>query len=255
MSTTIETGRFVWYELVTTDVKRSIDFYTHVTGWESAVWQTPGGDIHMFKSGQGPVANLRESTGEKGPHGDTWWSASVSVADVDKTAAKAKELGGEIVQAPYDMPSIGRLAVIRDPLGTQMGLVASAEPMPPHDSSKPGEVMWHEHLSSDQDKAFAFYSALFGWKKRNEIPIGMATPYLIYGSESHDLGGMFTTKDGKSAWFYYVAVDDLDAALERAKAKEATLLNGPMEVPGGARIAQLSDPQGGLFALLAAKRG
>ena len=77
MSTTIETGRFVWYELVTTDVKRSIDFYTHVTGWESAVWQTPGGDIHMFKSGQGPVANLRESTGEKGPHGDTWWSASV----------------------------------------------------------------------------------------------------------------------------------------------------------------------------------
>ncbi|MBL8740897.1 MAG: VOC family protein [Myxococcales bacterium] len=249
-----ETGRFMWYELITTDVKKAVDFYTHVTGWKSDVWHTPAGDIHMFASAQGPVASLRSSTGEKGPHGDVWWSASVTVADVDGTATKAKELGGEIVQAPYDMPSIGRLAVIRDPLGTQMGLVAPAQPMPPHDLSKPGEVMWHELLCSDQDKGFAFYSALFGWKKRNEIPIGMATPYLVYGSESSDFGGMFTTKDGKSAWFYYVQVDDLDAALERAKSKEAKLLNGPMEVPGGARIAQLADPQGGLFALLAANR-
>lgn len=248
-------GRFVWYELITTDVDKAVDFYTHVTGWSADVWHSPGGDISMFKSAQGAVANLRKSTGEKGPHGDTWWSASVSVTDVDVSAAKATELGGAVVQAPYDMPGIGRLAVIRDPLGTQMGLVALAEPMPPHDPEKPGEVMWHEHLSPDQDKAFAFYSALFGWKKRNEIPIGMATPYLIYGGESRDYGGMFTTKDGRAAWFYYVHVDDLDAALERAKSKEAKLLNGPMEVPGGARIAQLSDPQGGLFALLAAKRG
>lgn len=248
-------SRFVWYELITTDVKKAVDFYTHVTGWQSDVWQSPGGDIHMFKSVQGPVANLRQSTGEKGPHGETWWSASVSVSNVDAVAAKATELGGKVVQAPYDMPGIGRLAVIQDPLGTQMGLVDQTEPMPPRDLSKPGEVMWHELLCSDQGKGFAFYSALFGWQKRNEIPIGMATPYLIYGDDKTDFGGMFTTKDGKSAWFYYVQVDDLDAALERAKAKEAKLLNGPMEVPGGARIAQLADPQGGLFALLAAKKG
>jgi predicted enzyme related to lactoylglutathione lyase len=73
MSTTPATGRFVWYELVTTNVKQAIDFYTHVTGWKSDVWQTPGGNIHMFTSAQGPVANLRQSSGEKGPHGDVWW--------------------------------------------------------------------------------------------------------------------------------------------------------------------------------------
>jgi len=50
-------------------------------------------------------------------------------------------------------------------------------------------------------------------------------------------------------WLYYVQVDDLDASIERAKAKDAKLLNGPMEVPGGARIAQLMDPQGAAFAL------
>jgi predicted enzyme related to lactoylglutathione lyase len=50
-------------------------------------------------------------------------------------------------------------------------------------------------------------------------------------------------------WSYYVEVSDLDAAVERAKARGARLMNGPMEVPGGARVAQLADPQGAAFAL------
>src|SRR5688500_7580753 len=87
MSTTTGTGRFVWYELVTTDVSKAIAFYTHVTGWKSDVWQTPSGDIHLFKTDQGPVANLRTSTGEKGPNGAVWWSSSVTVASADETAA------------------------------------------------------------------------------------------------------------------------------------------------------------------------
>jgi predicted enzyme related to lactoylglutathione lyase len=52
-----------------------------------------------------------------------------------------------------------------------------------------------------------------------------------------------------TAWLYYTQVADLDAAVGRAKAGGAKLLNGPMDVPGGARIAQLTDPQGAFFAL------
>jgi predicted enzyme related to lactoylglutathione lyase len=50
-------------------------------------------------------------------------------------------------------------------------------------------------------------------------------------------------------WLYYANTPDLDAAIARAKAKGAKLVSGPMEVPGGARIAQFLDPQGGAFAL------
>jgi predicted enzyme related to lactoylglutathione lyase len=50
-------------------------------------------------------------------------------------------------------------------------------------------------------------------------------------------------------WLYYVDVVDLDAAVGRATKRGAKLMNGPMEVPGGARIAQLMDPQGAAFAL------
>ena len=50
-------------------------------------------------------------------------------------------------------------------------------------------------------------------------------------------------------WLHYTQVADLDAAVERAKSKGGKLLHGPMEVPGGARIAQMMDPQGAAFAL------
>jgi predicted enzyme related to lactoylglutathione lyase len=55
-------------------------------------------------------------------------------------------------------------------------------------------------------------------------------------------------------WLYYVNVGDIDAALERVKAAGGTILNGPMEVPGGDWILQGSDPQGAAFALVG-KRG
>ena len=97
-----------------------------------------------------------------------------------------------------------------------------------------------------------FYGTLFGWKKQRDFDMGAMGKYLIFGMGDRDMGGMFTKPKDMHApphWLYYVQVADLDAAISRAKAKEAKLLNGPIAVPGGARIAQLMDPQGAGFAL------
>jgi hypothetical protein len=50
--------------------------------------------------------------------GDTpaHWSVTFGVDDAAETAAKAKELGGEVVDGPFDAPWT-RLAIIRDPQG------------------------------------------------------------------------------------------------------------------------------------------
>ena len=50
-------------------------------------------------------------------------------------------------------------------------------------------------------------------------------------------------------WLFYTETPDLDAAITRAVAKGAAVMNGPMDVPGGGRIAQLKDQQGATFAL------
>jgi predicted enzyme related to lactoylglutathione lyase len=120
------------------------------------------------------------------------------------------------------------------------------------DTTTPGEFTWSELLATEHESAFGFYSALFGWKKQRDFDMGPMGKYLIFGTGDRDLGGMFTKPKDMPApphWVYYVQVADLDASIARAKAQGAKLVNGPMDVPGGARVAQLDDPQGGGFAL------
>jgi predicted enzyme related to lactoylglutathione lyase len=244
------TGRFVWYDLLTNDPQDALPFYTHVMGWTAQSWEN---GYTMFVGRQGPLAGttkLPEEARKMGapPH----WASNVQVADVDAVAAQARRLGGHVYVEPTDFPKIGRLAVIADPQGASLHLYKPNNPMTLHDSSKPGEFIWSELVTTDHDAAFRFYSALFGWEKMRDFDMGPMGKYLIYGCGGKDLGGMFTkSKDTPMppAWLYYVQVSDLDAALDRAKAKGARVLNGPMQVPGGARIAQLADPQGAAFAL------
>ena len=82
--------------------------------------------------------------------------------------------------------------------------------------------------------------------------MGPMGTYRIFGVGDKRLGGIMATPKGQRsspAWLYYTEIGDLDAALCRATTKGAKVLNGPTEVPGGGRIAQLLDPQGAAFAL------
>jgi uncharacterized protein len=261
-------GRFIWYDLLTSDPSGAVPFYTHVIGWTSQPWQS---GYTIFVGSDGPVggtAKMPEAISKMGvpPH----WTSNVQVTDVDATVALVRKLGGRVHVEPSDYPKVGRLAVIGDPQGASINVFKPNDPVKLHDSTKSGEFNWHELVTTDHEGAFAFYSKLFGWEKLRDFDMGPMGKYLIYGSGSQDdpgkspttlgsprrgtgeLGGMFTKpKEMPSPpfWLYYVQVDDLDAALERAKTKGARVLNGPMEVPGGARIVQLADPQGAHFAL------
>jgi predicted enzyme related to lactoylglutathione lyase len=244
-------GRFVWYELMTSDPKAAISFYEEVIGWKTQAWE--GGEYTMFVGSQGPLGGtmkLPEEAKKMGapPH----WTSNVQVADVDATVALARKHDARIYVEPNDIPKIGRFAVIADPQGASINVFKGTEPMTPHDGSKSGEFTWSELLTTNQEGAMHFYGALFGWEKMSEFDMGPMGKYFLYGIGGKQLGGIMTKpKDmpAPSHWMYYVEIAGLDAAIARAKAKGAKLLNGPMEVPGGARIAQLQDPQGAAFAL------
>jgi predicted enzyme related to lactoylglutathione lyase len=245
------TGRFVWYDLMTTDPKAAIAFYTEVAGWKTQPFE--GSEYTMWVGSQGPlggVTQIPEQAKQAGTPPN--WMAHVEVADVDKTAARVRELGGRVHVEPSDLPTIGRFAVIADPQGASISIYKPIEAMAPHDSSKHGEFCWRELLTVDQNAAFAFYSDIFGWERLHDHDMGPMGIYLIYGRNGQQLGGMFNMPKEMQAppsFLYYVNVDDLDAALARAKELGAKVLHGPMEVPGGARIVQLLDPQGAPICL------
>lgn len=245
-------GRLVWYELMTSDPKAATSFYTEVVGWKTQPFGE-GGDYTMWVGSQGPLGGVTlipEQATSMGvpPH----WMSHVEVESVDDSLAKARSLGATVHFGPHDIPEVGRYGVITDPLGAAISLFTPVRSMPPHDSSRAGEFTWAELLTTDQDAAFAFYSALFGWEKILDHDLGPMGVYRLFGREGRQLGGMFNKPaEMKSppSWIYYIEVDDLDGAIARATSGGAKLLNGPMEVPGGARIAQLTDPQGATFAL------
>jgi predicted enzyme related to lactoylglutathione lyase len=251
------TGRFVWYELLTTDPKQAIAFYSDVAGWKTQPFGT--GDYTMWVGSQGPLGGVTALPDEAKQMGaGPYWQANVEVANVDETVAKVKQLGGKVF-VTEDIPDVGRFAVIADPQGAVISVFTPKGDMQSHDIAKSGEFSWNELYTTDHEAAFAFYHQIAGWERLGEFDMGPMGKYLLWGRGGKQLGGMMTkpkdmkTPDGREvppSWLYYITMEDFDAAFARAKAKNARVLNGPMEVPGGQRIVQLMDPQGAAFALV-----
>jgi uncharacterized protein len=114
-------GVFVWDELMTTDVEGARRFYGEVVGWESRDQDMGNGGVYtMFSSGGTDRAGCWPA-----PEGDDvppFWQAYVAVEDVDSTCAKAADLGGATLMEPFDVPTVGRMAIVKDPTGAVVGL-------------------------------------------------------------------------------------------------------------------------------------
>lgn len=248
-------GNFVWYEHLTRDVDAAIAFYAEVVGWKT---QPFGDGYQMWVGSQGPLGGVMKLEGEAAKAGTPpQWMAHVQVEDLDRAVATVRRLGGKIWKEPTQIPSVGRFSVIGDPQGAVLSLFQPGAPMTLHDPSKDGEFYWNELVTSDGAAAFRFHAELFGWKSLQEMDMGAMGTYRIFGIGEQRLGGMMTAPKETPMppmWVYYASTSDLDAALGRATRKGAKVINGPMEVPGGGRIAQLADPQGAVFALHQAPR-
>lgn len=244
-------GRFVWYDLMTTDTAAAERFYNGVIGWGTQAWGGPSPYTMRTSNGTplGGMVSLADPNAPSGvpPH----WLAYVSVDDMEAAVARTKQLGGSVLFEPQDIPDAGRFAVIQDPQGASIALYSALRDTPPAEPS-PGQFTWHELMSSDSKAAFDFYSALFGWEKTSDFDMGPEVGiYQMYGQGGQPYGGMYTSPDPAlpPTWCCYIAVVDVDAAVSRVRELGGQVIQGPMEVPGGDMIAQCLDPQGAMFAV------
>jgi uncharacterized protein len=252
-------GNFVWYELMTSDTKAAAAFYQAVIDWDAADSGMPG--IHNYtmfslKGGVHVAGLLDVPEDAKAMGARPGWIGYIAVNDVDAMAEEVKKAGGRIMRAPADIPGVGRFAVAADPAGAVFCLFhGEGEPpeMPP--MSTPGLIAWRELHAGDGPSAFTFYSGLFGWRKGQAIDMGAMGVYQIYGKGDVDFGGIMTKSPEfpMPAWIYYINVPDIDGAVGKIGANGGTVINGPMEVPGGMWIAQGLDPQGAMFAVVGPK--
>jgi len=250
-------GRFVWYELVTTDVRAAMAFYTKVMGWGAWDASVPGKPCILFGDGKGAISALTPLPDDARQMGaKPSWVGYVGVDDVDAAAARITRLGGAVHVPPTDASDISRFSVFTDPQTARLALFKLRRPgqLPAPDA--PGRVGWRELLAADWEQAWAFYGELFGWQKEN-VEVGATGTYQPFSAGGQMIGGMFTKHPTIPApfWLYYFNVGDIDATAQRVKAGGGQILEGPLESPGGSWIIRCADPQGAVFALEGTRKG
>jgi predicted enzyme related to lactoylglutathione lyase len=249
------TGKFIWHELVTSEPAAAARFYGAVLGWD----RVPNGrnelPYDLFMQGEVPAAGLMALPADAAAQGARpCWMGYVGVTDVDATVAAARQHGGRLHHGPDDIPGVGRFAVIADPHGAALVVMASTMPTPsvaPREAPA-GRLAWNELMAGDLATDFAFYEALFGWQRAAAHDMGPMGVYQLFAHEGVELGGMMTKPAilPMAFWQFYIRVDAIEAAKARVIAGGGQVLNGPMPVPGGDWVLQALDPQGVLFGLV-----
>jgi len=245
-------GRFVWYELVTTDIAAATAFYAKVMGWGAWDASVPGKPYVLFGDGKSAISALTLLPDDAWQQGaGPMWVGYVGVDDVDAVANRIARLGGAVHVPPTDASDISRFSVFTDPQTARLALFKWRQPgqqLPAPDAL--GRVGWHELLAADWEQAWTFYGDLFGWQKEDTNVDGADT-YQLFSAGGETIGGMFTKSAEITApfWLYYFNVGDIDATAQRVTAAGGQILDGPMEVPGGSWVVQCADPQGAVFAL------
>jgi predicted enzyme related to lactoylglutathione lyase len=239
-------GHVVWHELLTPDAGASHGFYAKVLGWKSRPWEH-NPSYKMFAAATGPLGGTVTHT-----EGPAHWRHYIEAPDLDATTEQAVGLGATVQTPPVSLPNGARYAVLADPHGATFALIASLNPTPSSKAPKRGEYSWMELATTDVKAALAFYGELFGWEISQEHDMGPLGIYYILKFADREFAGAYSKPAemrGPSNWLGYVRVKSVDSAVRVAQKAGATLVNGPMEVPGGDRIAQLLDPHGALFAV------
>jgi uncharacterized protein len=180
------------------------------------------------------------------------WLPYVCVYDVDARARQVPKIGGKVLSGPTEMPNVGAWAIVSDPAGGVIGMFEPTQAIPAGGTPRRGEFSWHELGTMDYKAAFDFYRQLFGWEKTDEHAMGEMGTYFMFGQKGRPYGGMFNRKDGMpgaTGWLSYIRVNDIEAAAATVKRLGGKVEAGPMEVPGGDRVAMCRDPQGAHFAL------
>lgn len=247
--TTSHAGRFVWRELVSTDLPAVRSFYKSLFGWSDTEHDMGMPTPYIMFHHDGLDEDTGGATAPMMPDAPSHWLDYITVDDVDAARSRVTELGGRALTEPMDIPGVGRFAVAMDPTGGVFALFRGEQPGASDTERTPpvGTFCWSQLMARELDAVVPFYAELFGWQPD---PMGEGIVVFKQG-EAMRASAMQMPPDSPAPthWLQYVAVDDCDAAFARARELGAQVHVGPTDMPGMGRFAVVADPGGAAFAL------
>ena len=123
-----EHGHFHWNELMTRNREAAKAFYSETLGWTyDAFPMADGGDYAVCMMNGQPVGGILEIKPEPGmDHVPDCWFAYIAVDDIDARLEKVAAAGGAIERPAFDVPGVGRIAIVRDKAGSSIGWITPA---------------------------------------------------------------------------------------------------------------------------------
>lgn len=233
---------------MTTDTTAANKFYSKLFDWKLTDFEAPGmGKATLYGASNGNFGTPVAINKDQGI--PSHWMTYIAVENVDETCKKVERLGGKVCEPPFDMPTIGRSAVINDPAGTAFHIFTPENKtdnmnMIGKDS---GEICWMELMVDDPKPLFPFYGELFGWK--------VGEPMAINGGEYYSIeicgemvGGFMkrppSIPKAPPVWMPYVAVTSVDDFSAKATNLGAKLIMEKTEIPETGYFSLIEDPTG-----------
>lgn len=254
-------GDFIWYELMTSDSDAAGRFYSMIVpGWRFGERMPGNIDYRAIERSDGGnaggVLQLDDSMRSQGAR--PMWLGYVNVANVDDSVASIQRAGGKALMPPFDVPGVGRIAMVADPQGAPIYVM---QPIPPagrekeasdvFSADRPERVSWNELSTSDPAAARRFYREQFGWESDDFMDMGEMGEYRFLDHRSMRIGALCGVAPGQlPKWRYYFRVPSICDAKAAAQANGGSIAIGPHQVPGGDWIVIGTDPQGAEFALV-----
>lgn len=247
---TDKTSRIVWHDLFTADRARSMSFYERLAGWNyevehAADFAWGGGEKDFVlallddEAGAGFV-DTPESL-------DDGWVPYIEVSDVDVVAARAVELGGAVVKPPFEVPGVGRNALLSDPLGASVGISVSQHNFPVPERQFGTEL----YLSTGSAFPEEFYAGLAGWEPSPGD--GKAGGFVVKAPSGDEVALHLESGirlNSRGVWLPRIKVTALDVSMSEAMALGAIAVGGLPTLAHNSSSATLRDPNGALFSLL-----
>jgi hypothetical protein len=244
-------GKFTWFDLATEDPAGARAFYGAVFGWKFR--DVPGAHASyvLIEHAGAKVGGLFHRARPAGAPVGARWLSLVSVGDAGKAAQNVLREGGQVVVAPVFVAGRGTHAVFRDPEGAVFGVLVAAEGDPSDTPVVAGHVFWLDLFARNPASAAEFYAGLAGYEVvAGQVAAGRERRALAAGGYAR--AGVVALPKGATnpGWLPYVLVDDVDAALDRARQAGGRVVLAPRPDLLDGNVAIIADPAGGVVGVV-----
>ena len=247
-------GKLVWVDLVTTDPRKAVAFYTAVFDWQSRSFADET-YVELIHDGR-VMSAIVLYEGDEAVDGDARWLVSISVKDVDAATQVAVESGGEVLEPATDLPDRGRYSVISDAQGAVLMLLRATGGDPIDDTPLLDEWAWAELWTDDLEAAVNFYQAIAGYSTLR-LPDADGGERIVLGTDGKARATVVPLPwdDVEPNWIPYIPVANTAGTLQRIIEAGGAVLVTSDGSPNSVAVAIVMDPTGGVFAIQQAEFG